>query len=101
MQNDASRELAIRSLRESAELRLELIEACTDAIAHAADAVYQCIRNGGKVLLFGNGGSAADAQHMAAEFVGRFARDRVPLPAIALTTDTSALTSISNDYGFE
>jgi D-sedoheptulose 7-phosphate isomerase len=101
MQNDATRELAIRSLREGAELRLELIEACTDAIALAADAVYRCLRSGGKVLLFGNGGSAADAQHVAAEFVGRFARDRVPLPAIALTTDTSALTSISNDYGFE
>jgi D-sedoheptulose 7-phosphate isomerase len=53
------------------------------------------------VLLFGNGGSASDAQHVAAELVGRFARERAPLPAIALTTDTSALTAIANDYGFE
>ena len=56
---------------------------------------------GGKLLLFGNGGSAADAQHIAAEFVNRFVIERPPLPAIALTTDTSALTSIANDYGYE
>jgi D-sedoheptulose 7-phosphate isomerase len=59
------------------------------------------VRSGGKLLLAGNGGSAADAQHIAAEFVGRFVRDRAPLPALALTTDTSALTAIGNDYGFE
>jgi len=59
------------------------------------------LRDGGKVLLAGNGGSAADAQHIAAEFVGRFVNDRAPLPALALTTDTSALTAIGNDYGFE
>jgi D-sedoheptulose 7-phosphate isomerase len=59
------------------------------------------LKNGGKLLLAGNGGSAADAQHIAAEFVGRFINDRAPLPAIALTTDTSALTAIGNDYGFE
>ena len=61
----------------------------------------QALRDGGKVLLAGNGGSAADAQHIAAEFVGRFSLDRAPLPAIALTTDSSALTAIGNDYGFE
>jgi D-sedoheptulose 7-phosphate isomerase len=59
------------------------------------------LKSGGKVLLAGNGGSAADAQHIAAEFVGRFVDDRAPLAAIALTTDTSALTSIGNDYGFD
>ncbi|HEV8715829.1 MAG TPA: D-sedoheptulose 7-phosphate isomerase [Candidatus Binatia bacterium] len=58
-------------------------------------------RNGGKLLLFGNGGSAADAQHIAAEFVNRYLRERRPLPALALTTDTSALTAIANDYGIE
>lgn len=101
MQTDAMREQAIRSLRESAELRLQLIEKCVDVIGQAADVLYKCFQRGGKVLLFGNGGSAADAQHVAAEFVVRFARDRLALPAIALTTDTSVLTAIGNDYGFE
>jgi len=73
----------------------------SDKIAKACDIVINCIANGNKVLLFGNGGSAADAQHIAAEFVGRFVKERRSLPAIALTTDTSALTSIGNDYGFD
>jgi D-sedoheptulose 7-phosphate isomerase len=63
--------------------------------------IVNCFRNGKKVLICGNGGSAADAQHIAAELTGRFKLDRKALPAIALTTDTSALTSISNDYGFD
>jgi D-sedoheptulose 7-phosphate isomerase len=67
----------------------------------AAAACIQCIRNDGKVLLAGNGGSAADAQHIAGEFVSRFAFDRPGLSAIALTTDTSILTAIGNDYGYE
>ena len=66
-----------------------------------AERIAGSLKNGGKVLLAGNGGSAADAQHIAAEFVGRFIDDRAPLPAIALTTDTSAITAIGNDYGFE
>ena len=66
-----------------------------------AGRIAASLKTGGKVLLAGNGGSAADAQHIAAEFVGRFVNDRAPLAAIALTTDTSALTSIGNDYGFE
>ena len=66
-----------------------------------AERIAATLKSGGKVLLAGNGGSAADAQHIAAEFVGRFIDDRAPLAAIALTTDTSALTSIGNDYGFE
>ena len=72
-----------------------------DNISRAGQAIATTLAQGGKVLLFGNGGSAADAQHIAAEFVGRFVRERKPLPAIALTTDTSALTAIGNDYGFE
>lgn len=64
-------------------------------------AIERAIRAGNKLLIAGNGGSAADAQHIAGEFVSRFAFDRAPLPAIALTTDTSALTAIGNDYGFE
>ena len=66
-----------------------------------AERIAASLKSGGKVLLAGNGGSAADAQHIAAEFVGRFVDDRAPLAAIALTTDTSVLTSIGNDYGFE
>ena len=70
-------------------------------IAHAADVMRDAVLAGKKVLLCGNGGSAADAQHIAAELVGRFVLERRPLAAIALTTDTSALTAIANDYGFE
>lgn len=71
------------------------------AIVAIAERIAGSLKNGGKVLLAGNGGSASDAQHIAAEFVGRFVNDRAPLAAIALTTDTSALTAIGNDYGFE
>lgn len=70
-------------------------------VENAAQACIECMRAGGKLLLAGNGGSAADAQHIAGEFVSRFAFDRPGLPAIALTTDTSILTAIGNDYGFE
>lgn len=70
-------------------------------ILRAAALMTATLRRGGKLLLMGNGGSAADCQHLAAEFTGRFLRDRRPLAALALTTDTSALTCISNDYGFE
>jgi D-sedoheptulose 7-phosphate isomerase len=73
----------------------------TTSVLAAAERIAVSLKAGGKVLLAGNGGSAADAQHIAAEFVGRFVNDRVPLPAIALTTDTSALTAIGNDYGFD
>ena len=71
------------------------------ALIAATEAVVATLRRGGKILLFGNGGSAADAQHIAAEFVNRYVRDRPPLSAIALTTDTSALTAITNDFGPE
>ncbi|EHQ24219.1 D-sedoheptulose 7-phosphate isomerase [Mucilaginibacter paludis] len=72
-----------------------------DTIVLACNLITTCIRQGNKVLLFGNGGSASDAQHIAAEFTGRFVKERKGLPAIALTTDTSALTAISNDYGYK
>ncbi|MCD6175140.1 MAG: SIS domain-containing protein [Planctomycetes bacterium] len=74
---------------------------CLDVIAAAAKMLIDCMSNGGCVYICGNGGSAADAQHIAAELVGRFVRERKGLPAVALTTDTSILTSIGNDYGFE
>jgi D-sedoheptulose 7-phosphate isomerase len=73
----------------------------TDAVDTSAQLCIDCLKNGGKILIFGNGGSAADAQHIAAELLGRFKTERRALAAIALTTDTSTLTSIGNDYGFE
>jgi len=72
-----------------------------EAVAQAADLISAAYADGGKVLVFGNGGSAADAQHFAAELVGRFERDRPGMAALALTTDTCVLTSVANDYGFE
>ncbi len=71
-----------------------------EAVVRAAELLVGTLQRGGKLLVCGNGGSAADAQHLAAELVGRFLRERPGLPAIALTTDTSALTAIGNDYGF-
>ena len=89
------------SLRMTAELSATVARESSGAIFEAALLIMGCLRNGGKVLFFGNGGSAADAQHLAAELVGRFVRERAGLPAIALTTDSSILTAVGNDYGFE
>jgi D-sedoheptulose 7-phosphate isomerase len=94
--------LVERRVRESVELQGRLLEPdLRDAIAAAAATVAASMRAGGKLLLFGNGGSAADAQHIAAEFVGRYLRDRQALAAIALTTDSSALTAVANDYSYD
>ena len=71
------------------------------AISDVGVAMQNCIKSGGKILIMGNGGSAADAQHIAAEIVGRFKKERKGMPAIALTTDTSILTSVGNDYGYD
>ena len=90
-----------RLFAESARARDVFLEENADALARAVELVGDTLAAERKVLLFGNGGSAADAQHIAAEFVGRFARERRALPALALTTDTSALTAIANDYGYE
>lgn len=90
-----------RMLKEGADLRLQMIETMTADILEAAKAIAEAFKAGRKVLLFGNGGSAADAQHIAAEFMNRFLIERPPLPAVALTTDTSIITSISNDYSFD
>ena len=78
----------------------ETMSSLTNKVEIAAQKCIDCLKNGGKILLFGNGGSAADAQHIAAELVGRYKVERKSLPAIALTTDTSALTAIGNDYGY-
>lgn len=94
-------ESVVRSLKEGAELRLKIADSMAGEIASAAAAIADAFKAGRKLLLFGNGGSAADAQHIAAEFMNRFLIERPPLPAIALTTDTSVLTSIANDYAFD
>jgi D-sedoheptulose 7-phosphate isomerase len=85
---------------DSADLKYQAAEALCKPIAAAVQAVLSCVTSGGKVLVCGNGGSAADAQHFAAEFVGRYERERPELAAIALTTDTSIITAIANDYDF-
>jgi D-sedoheptulose 7-phosphate isomerase len=85
---------------DSADLKYQAAQSLTKPIAAAIQAVLACVTSGGKVLACGNGGSAADAQHFAAEFVGRFERERPELGAIALTTDSSILTAVGNDYDF-
>jgi len=88
-------------LRESAELKLRLGPEVLEPLQALIDATGRALRDGHTFLVFGNGGSAADAQHIAAELVGRYLRERRALPAIALTTDTSILTSVGNDYGYD
>lgn len=85
---------------DSADLKYQAAQILSKPIAAAVQAILTCVTGGGKVLACGNGGSAADAQHFAAEFVGRFERERPELGAIALTTDSSILTAIANDYDF-
>jgi D-sedoheptulose 7-phosphate isomerase len=86
---------------ESARLKQDAAEMLAPAIARAAGALTECLLADGKILACGNGGSASDAQHFAAEMVGRFERERPELPAISLATDTSILTAVGNDYSFE
>src|SRR5436309_7267518 len=86
---------------ESLRVKAKFFEENKDAIARTAETIAHGLRNGRKVLFFGNGGSAADAQHLAAELVGRFGPDRSPLAGISLSTDTSILTAVGNDYGYE
>lgn len=93
--------LARRRLSESARVKTRLGSTHRRQFVRAAGLIADAVRGGRFFFFFGNGGSAADAQHLAAEFVGRFARERRALPAVALTTDSSALTSIGNDYGFD
>ena len=86
---------------ESAHLKLQAMDALAVPIAAAAERMVQCLRQDGKIMSCGNGGSAADSQHFSAELLNRFERERPGLAAIALTTDTSTLTSIANDYDYE
>lgn len=92
----------IRSqIQENIGVAQGLIEGYLDLIVIICNKLIAALKNANKILLCGNGGSAADSQHIAAEFINRFRKDRTPLPAIALTTDTSILTSISNDYDYK
>lgn len=91
----------LSGLVDSIRVKDRLLAECGDSIIKTGQLLVRTLVGGRRVFLFGNGGSAAEAQHIAAELVGRFQRERPPLPAIALTTDTSALTAIGNDYGFE
>jgi D-sedoheptulose 7-phosphate isomerase len=93
---------AAERVRESVALQAQLAEdGHVDQLVRAAGLIADALRGARKLVLFGNGGSAADAQHIAAEFVGRFLRERSPLPALALTVNASAVTAIANDYGYE
>lgn len=91
----------IKSLRQHLDVMNDILQSDIENIEKCAELIFQTFENGKKVLICGNGGSAADSQHIAAEFVGRFETERTALPAIALTTDTSALTALANDYNFE
>jgi len=95
------KDIILGILEDAIAVKRSCVESHLDDIIKGADMLADCVAAGGKVLLFGNGGSAADAQHLAAEFVNRFQIERPPLAAIALTTDTSILTSIANDYRFD
>ena len=86
--------------QESADLKLRSAAVLSQPISDAIDLMFGALSNGNKILACGNGGSAADCQHFAAELVGRFERERFPLPALALTTDTSIMTAIGNDYSY-
>ena len=86
---------------ESLRVKAQFIEGNKETIAQTAETIAHALRNSRKLLIFGNGGSASDAQHLAAELVGRFGPDRSPLSAISLSTDTSILTALGNDYGFD
>jgi len=99
--SDSFTRWVIDEIEASIDVKRRTIETQAPMIVAIAERVVETFRRGGKLLLCGNGGSAADAQHIAAEFVSRFRRERHGLPAIALTTDTSILTAISNDYGYE
>jgi D-sedoheptulose 7-phosphate isomerase len=100
-ENNTNSNPITRSIEEHMEVFSRLAGECGEAIEKSGDIICEAINAGKKILICGNGGSAADSQHIAAEFVGRFEDERRPLPSIALTTDTSLLTAVSNDYGYD
>lgn len=94
-------DLIVKAFEQSAEVKLSFVKKNVKTIISVVELIADAFQEGNKVMLFGNGGSAADAQHIAAEFVNRFMIERPPLPALALTTDTSVITSIGNDYNYD
>lgn len=90
-----------RALKDGLRVKEDFIKKNTSKLIHLAEYISEAFKNGRKLMICGNGGSAADAQHLAAEFVNRFQLERPPLPALALTTDTSIITSVANDYRYE
>jgi D-sedoheptulose 7-phosphate isomerase len=103
MKADTAQSLAVARIRDCASVMQSLLEssAYLSAVVKVADAMTKCLRSGNKILFFGNGGSAADAQHLAAELSGRFLKERASLSGWALTTNSSVLTAIGNDYSFD
>lgn len=99
--NDPRAKAVEGMLREAARVHEQAARDSVGSVLAAADVMTAAFDGGGKVMIFGNGGSAADAQHFACELAGRFLRERRALPALALTTDTSAITAIANDFGFD
>ncbi|MCK4293796.1 MAG: SIS domain-containing protein [Planctomycetes bacterium] len=99
--NDTVEQLIIQTIETHREMLAQLQQSAAETIAAAARLITETLKNNGTVYLCGNGGSAADAQHIAAELIGRFRRERKALAAVALSTDTSILTSIANDYAYE
>lgn len=95
------KQLIQQNFDESIAAKQKAAEALPESIENAINILINAFKNGNKLLICGNGGSAADSQHFAAEFTGRYEMERTPLPAIALTTDTSAITAIGNDYSFD
>ena len=91
----------IKTIIQSSSKNILDLQEIVPTIIESIECIVECLKNGKKVVIFGNGGSAADSQHFAAELVGRFLKERESLAAIALTTDTSVLTALGNDYGFE
>src|ERR1044071_4579534 len=90
-----------KHIEDSIALKQTILKTMVPSIEKAAEWTAKCLKQGHKLLFCGNGGSAGDSQHLAAEFVGRYEKERRALPAIALTTDTSILTAVGNDYGFD
>jgi len=101
MNTSRAETLVSDSIRDSIRVKETLLETMVPLIAKIANLISKSIASGGKLILFGNGGSAGDAQHIAAELLGRFELERPAFPAIALTTNSSTLTAIANDYGYE
>ena len=96
------KEIIENNIKKSIQIKQKLLdEKYISEISHAADTIINCFKNGGKLLVMGNGGSASDSQHMVAELVARYKKERQGLPAIALTTNTSTITALANDYSYD